>query len=97
MQFSIRSLLLVTAILMGFIAILVQLPYSFVLLVAFPATFASLTILPYVTIKFFLLLTDPSDRTLHSPEMQRTVQVLLICLFTAAPAISLLIIFVIGP
>lgn len=78
-----------TAGLMVYVRVLSQFPITVLVSLSVPAICA-LLFLPYVSLRLFGLLTDPTERTFGSDQLQNCLWTLFFCLLALAPLISLI-------
>ena len=87
-RFTLRSLMIATAGLMAYTAILAQFPIAVLISLSIPA-FCALLFMPYLSLRLLAIFTDPKERTFKSDQLQNTLWTLFFCLLALAPLISL--------
>lgn len=90
-RFTLKSIFLVTALLMTFVATLAQAPLIFLVFLVVPSILSVIVMLPFLTIRLSTLLADPRERTAESEELRNTLWAFVICLFTLAPLLALIL------
>ncbi len=87
-QFSLKSLFIISTLLMVYIALLTQLPVLPLLVFAVPSAISLTAAVPYLLIRLFALLADKEERTLRSAQLQRVLWALVTCAFVSASVIA---------
>ncbi len=87
-QFTIRSIIVFTALLMAYVVLLTHLPAAAVVPLLGPGVI-SVVFLPCAIGQLVLLMTDPCERTLSSTRVQNGLWCIFVCLFAFCPFIAL--------
>lgn len=90
-QFTIRSIVVFTTLLMAYVVMLTHLPEAAVIPFLGPGVVSGV-FLPFAFCQLLLLITDPAERTLMSVRLQNCLWCIFIGLFAFCPFISLWIV-----
>jgi len=98
-QFTLKSILLVTALLMMFIAVLAQAPLTCLVFLAVPSILSVIVMIPFLTVRLGAFLTAACERTTEAgfvptmgEELRNTLWALVICLFATTPLLALIVV-----
>lgn len=75
---------------MGYTAILAQCPIAVLISLSIPA-FCSILFMPYLSLRLFGILSDPTERSFQSDQLQNMLWTLFFCMLALAPLISLIL------